>query len=397
MKPIDQFYFIRNNLVDEAPKSLLLCYQPIVGLSGVALYQLLLALFDQGQAPHQFAHLLNHLDMGMSQLLSALDRLSALDLLVLYKKAETYYLELRAPLSPVAFLAQPAYRTLLEKRIGEEAVSLLTMDRPGGLVRVSKQFAQVFDEEGQPLPQQQAPQGFDLDLFKQQMGRDGLRFKAEQSDIIALYRLAEQHQLTWYQTYQLAKKTAVGQLVSISRMTQQLQAQQHAQLAGPSPVLSPSEQRLVQEAKSKSALQFLKEIKASKRATVSRQDQEFLRQLGESGLLDEVINMVVLFTFKKVDSANLNEKYALKVANELRYRQVTTAEAALQQLKQGGQKSSAEAKPTPASAKSNVPTWSNPDYRVEATAEELAELAQLQAEIMQNLAQGGEVHGKDSE
>lgn len=36
-------------------------------------------------------------------------------------------------------------------------------------------------------------------------------------------------------------------------------------------------------------------------------------------------------------------------------------------------------------APSNVPSWSNPEYKVEATAEDLAELEQLQKEIQENL------------
>ena len=33
----------------------------------------------------------------------------------------------------------------------------------------------------------------------------------------------------------------------------------------------------------------------------------------------EVINIILLLTFNKVDSANINEKYAMKVANDYAY------------------------------------------------------------------------------
>ena len=44
------------------------------------------------------------------------------------------------------------------------------------------------------------------------------------------------------------------------------------------------------------------------------------------GLLDEVINIILLLTFNKVDSANINEKYAMKVANDYAYQKIHSAE-----------------------------------------------------------------------
>ena len=62
------------------------------------------------------------------------------------------------------------------------------------------------------------------------------------------------------------------------------------------------------------------------------------------GLLDEVINIILLLTFNKVDSANINEKYAMKVANDYAYQKIHSAEEAVLRIRERGQKSQAQKK-----------------------------------------------------
>ena len=54
------------------------------------------------------------------------------------------------------------------------------------------------------------------------MGRDGLRFADEGEATLALFAIAEEQQWTWYETYLLAKETAVDRTVSPKRMKQKL-------------------------------------------------------------------------------------------------------------------------------------------------------------------------------
>lgn len=65
-----------------------------------------------------------------------------------------------------------------------------------------------------------------------------------------------------------------------------------------------------------------------------------MQELANLGLLDEVINVILLLTFNKVDSANLNEKYALKVANDFSYQEVTSAEEAVLRIRERNQQPS---------------------------------------------------------
>ena len=151
-----------------------------------------------------------------------------------------------------------------------------------------------------------------MEMFKRMMGRDGLRFADEGEATLALFAIAEEQQWTWYETYLLAKETAVDRIVSPKRMKQKL-----AQASQEQPCMSYSrqEETILREAKAKSSLQFLAEIKKARNATITQSERKTLSKLADLGLLDEVINIILLLTFNKTQSAKLNEKYALKVGN----------------------------------------------------------------------------------
>ena len=215
------------------------------------------------------------------------------------------------------------------------------------------------------------------------MARENLRFENEKEDLLVLFAISEQQNWTWYETYLLAKETAVGHVISTKRMKQKLN--QKPTESG----FSNAEQTIIREAKSKSAMQFLAEIKKTKHATITRGERQCLQELANLGLLDEVINVILLLTFNKVDSANLNEKYALKVANDFSYQEVTSAEEAVLRIRERNQQPSKKANQT-ATSKSNVPDWSNPDYKNETSVEKQAELEEQKRKLLAKLDQGGD-------
>ena len=215
------------------------------------------------------------------------------------------------------------------------------------------------------------------------MARENLRFENEKEDLLVLFAISEQQNWTWYETYLLAKETAVGHVISTKRMKQKLNQKPAA--SG----FSNAEQTIIREAKSRSAMQFLAEIKKTKHATITRGERQCLQELANLGLLDEVINVILLLTFNKVDSANLNEKYALKVANDFSYQEVASAEEAVLWIRERNQQPSKKANQT-ATSKSNVPDWSNPDYKNETSAEKQAELEEQKRKLLAKLDQGGD-------
>ena len=389
MKPNDRFSFLKNNRVSQDPTTLVQCYLPIIGQDALSLYLYTLAFWDDGQKEHLFAAILNHLNFGMDRLLKAFKILSAFNLVTLYQKGDGYELAIHPTLSSSDFLRHTVYRTLLEKKIGEPAVSDLRQEQAGG-EPLTVPLSQAFPEIEELASHDETPvkadfkNDFDLEHFRQLMARDNLRFQDEQSDVLELFKIADEKKWTWFETYQLAKSTAVSQVISVKRMREKL-AQKPV-----SSDFSPQEATIIREAKSKTALQFLAGIKQTRNAGIIQAERDLLKQMADLGLLDEVINVVILLTFNKVDSANLNEKYAMKVANDYSYNKIRSAEEAVLRIREKNQKGQAQKSAKTAPVKNNVPKWSNPEYRNETSEETRLELERKKKEMLARLEKGGD-------
>ena len=389
MKPNDRFSFLKNNRVSQDPISLVQCYLPIIGQDALSLYLYTLAFWDDGQKEHLFASILNHLNFGMDRLLKAFKILAAFNLVTLYQNGDGYKLVIHPTLSQSDFLRHTVYRTLLEKRIGDTAVSDLRQEAADGEA-LTVSLSQAFPEVEELASHDETPvkadfkNDFDLEHFRQLMARDGLRFQDEQSDVLELFKIADEKKWTWFETYQLAKGTAVSQVISVKRMREKL-AQKSV-----SSDFSPQEATIIREAKSKTALEFLAGIKQTRNAGIIQAERDLLKQMADLGLLDEVINVVLLLTFNKVDSANLNEKYAMKVANDYAYNKIRSAEEAVLRIREKNQKGQAQKSAKTAPVKTNVPKWSNPEYKNETSEETRLELERKKKEMLARLEKGGD-------
>jgi len=384
MKPNHQFSFLRNNAVSPDIAILTKLYLPILGREAVTLYLYLQSFGDNWQKQHLFSQILNHLDFGLNILEESFERLAAIKLVDLYQTDDHYLVQLHPTLTAEEFFSHNVYSRLLEKKIGEAAADALRPENPSG-EKLVKPFMQVFGMEAEQPRAVRKANDFDLEYFKQRMAQDNLRFANEKEDLLELFAIAEQKKWTWYETYVLARETAVSQVISTKRMKQKL-AQKPAEGQ-----FSKQEQSIIQEAKRTSPMVFLAEIKKTRQAAITRTERKLLLDLAELGLLDEVINVILLLTFNKVDSANLNEKYALKVANDFSYQKVTTAEEAVLKIRERNQQTNN--RPTQVSSvstKSNVPNWSQPDYKNETSAEKQAELEEQKRRLLAKLEGGGE-------
>ena len=387
MKPNDRFSFIKNNRVSQDTSSLVQCYLPIIGQEALSLYLYTITFWDGGQKEHLFSHILNHLNFGMPTLLQSFKVLSALDLLTLYQKGETYELQLHSPLSSQEFLSHSVYSRLLEKKIGDTAVSAMKQAPSEGealSVSLSQVFPTLTEEVTPSKSKSKLKNDFDLEHFQQLMARDGLRFEDEQADVLELFAIADEKKWTWFETYQLAKATAVAQVISVKRMREKI-AQKPA-----TSDFSPKEMTIIREAKNKTPLQFLAEIKQTRKGNITQSERELLHQMASLGLLDEVINIILLLTFNKVDSANVNEKYAMKVANDYAYQKIRTAEEAVLRIRERQQKGQEEQKNKASSTKTNVPQWSNPEYKNQTSEETRLELERKKQEMLARLEEGGD-------
>lgn len=388
MKPNDRFSFLKNNRVSQDPITLVQCYLPIIGQDALNLYLYTLAFWDNGQKEHLFAAILNHLNFGMDRLLKAFKILSAFNLITLYQKGDVYELVIHPTLSSSDFLRHNVYRILLEKKIGDSAVSDLCGVQADGealIVPLSQAFPEIEDLASHDETPVKAnfKNDFDLEHFRQLMARDGLRFQDEQSDVLELFKIADEKKWTWFETYQLAKATAVSQVISVKRMREKLVQKSI------SSDFNSQEETVIREAKRKTALQFLAEIKQTRKAGIIQAERDLLKQMADLGLLDEVINVVILLTFNKVDSANLNEKYAMKVANDYSYNKIRSAEEAVLRIREKNQKGQEQKTAKTTKEKSNVPKWSNPDYKNETSEETRLELERKKKEMLARLGKGG--------
>lgn len=387
MKPNDRFSFLKNNRVSQDTSSLVQCYLPIIGQEALSLYLYAITFWDGGQKEHLFANILNHLNFGMNTLLQSFKILSAVDLLTLYQEGEVYELQLYSPLSSQDFLSHSVYSRLLEKKIGDTAVSAMKQAPSEGeelSVSLSQVFPNLTEEVTTIESKSKLKNDFDLEHFQQLMARDGLRFENEQADVLELFAIADEKKWTWFETYQLAKATAVAKVISVKRMREKIAQKQV------SSDFSPKEMTIIREAKNKTPLQFLAEIKQTRKGNITQSERELLHQMASVGLLDEVINIVLLLTFNKVDSANVNEKYAMKVANDYAYQKIRTAEEAVLRIRERQQKGQEDQKSKTNSTKTNVPKWSNPEYKNQTSEETRLELERKKQEMLARLEEGGD-------
>lgn len=144
--------------------------------------------------------------------------------------------------------------------------------------------------------------------------------------------------------------------------------------------LTEKEAVVVAEAKSKQSIVFLQGLKnAMNGGSVTSFERRILEELTAMRLPDEVINIIVLYTFNRNQKANLVRNYVLMIANDFSYKQVTTAEAAVLLLRSKQQQVEKQ------SYKSNVPSWSNPNYTNKTSPEERAELEKEKQRLLQKL------------
>ena len=385
MRPIDEFSYIKNNKVLLDSDSLSQLYHPVIGNHAVLLYDYLLAFFDNGVKRHKFSEILNHLQLSMHQAEEAFAILTAVDLLVLYQTRDAYVLKLQPALNRETFLSNPIYRRLLEQEIGDVAVAELDIKIPQEARDISKKFSDIFSAEGTPKPKANVSKNhFDWDSFERLMLRDGLQFKDEKADVVSIYSLADKYTMNWFDTYHLAKSTAINGKISPQRMTVQLEQPKNLKSQGQSKEqFDTKEQVIIREAKQANAREFLEKIKAPRRAVVTESERKLLEELANMSFLDEVINVMVLYTLNKTQSANLNKPYIMKVANDFAYQNITTAEAAVLKMRSFAQRNK-DRKAQAKVAKSNVPEWTAKEYKHVATAEEKAKLEELKRSMLED-------------
>lgn len=392
MRPIEEFVYVTNQALVADQASLMRCYYPLIGTTAYSLYQYLLHFYDNGNHRHKFSDILNHTGFGMQAIEDALAVLTAVDLVSFYKSAKGYYvLDLKAPLSVDLFLNHAVYRSLLEQKIGEPALEALRPGRTDGLQDLSKRFSEVFTDAPVSFVtsrENQPKNSFDLSSFRNRMQADGLTFTDEKTDVPELYKISERYQMTWYDTYLLAKRTAVNHRIIISRMTVYLD-QVQAQKQSGDQALTETEERILRSVQAESPRDYLQGAKGS-RGRVTQAEQDLLTDLAQRGFLDEVINLMVAYSLGRTNSTNLNKEYLTKLANDFAYKGIGNAKEGLLALRSGYErKKQTTANKSSKTKESNVPKWSNPNYDNQTSQADQAKLDEIKRRALAKLADQG--------
>ncbi|VEF31181.1 replication initiation and membrane attachment protein [Streptococcus urinalis] len=389
MKPIDEFSYLQHNRVPYDSRSFMQLYFPILGNDASSVYQYFVTFFDDGTRKHKFSEVLNHLQFGMRRFEEALVLLTALDLMVLYQTQDSYLIKLNPTLGNEIFLNNAVYRRLLDQKIGEIALKELDIKIPANARDISKRFSDVFgDLKLSQTPKIESKIQFDLDSFKRLMVRDGLSFEDETNDVVSLYNISEKFGLTWFDIYQIAKETAINYKIAVNRLSTKLLVGKET---SDSSEFTSAERIVISEAKQSTSFDFLEKIKLARKAKVTKTEKDLLVELAKMNFLDEVINVMVLYTINKTHSANLQKTYLMKMANDFSYQNVTTAEEAVLKLRafsERKQTSKQSSKKT-----TSVPTWSNANYENQTSSDtknRLEEKRRRSLERLQGLKKGGD-------
>lgn len=395
MRPIDRFTVKNAAQTSFDAGVFVMFYQPIVGLSGFALYQLLRVF------PNQNGHLsdlLNHLDFGMNDLNTAFDQLSALHLLAIYEDHGEVTLDLHSPLTPESFLADGLYRQLLIDKLGQPAVDHLVRETTFSGQNRTKTFSDVYRvtaDTGNQTATLPNASGLDLIAFQAAMHQQGLQFSNETKDILALYALADKFKLDWYKLFKASEETQnPDRTLNIANLSRRLISQHQKQ-----PRLldfSQAEQALIRTAKSVKPDQLLSQIKKRRfDGHPTQKEKQLLLRLGRDGVLAEIQNMLIIYFLEIRGYSNVSD-YMEEQANRWKKEQVTSAELAVKWLAsyqskqtekaQKKAKSQTQAKSTPVGSK--TPDWYEPNYKNETSEDQQAELEKIRRQALEKMNGG---------
>ena len=288
MRPIDKFIVENNEKISFDAGVFVMYYQPILGLEGFALYQLL-RVFPQQNG--RLSDLLNQLDYGMNALELSIEKLSALKLMDIYDDHGRLTFVLHSHLTPEHFLSDPLYKQLLIDKIGQTAVDKLQLSNTFSGKNISKRFSDIYrvnDIQTPVEPSSQVTGSLDLSAFQAAMQQQGIQFSDETKDTLALYALSEKFGLDWYQLFKIAETTQnADQSLNTANMSRRLITlnQKQPRLLD----FSKAEQALIRTAKSERPDSLLAQIKKRRfDGHPTQKEKQLLARLSRDGVADDI-------------------------------------------------------------------------------------------------------------
>ena len=122
---------------------------------------------------------------------------------------------------------------------------------------------------------------------------------------------------------------------------------------------------------------------------MTNSEKQILTDLAQRGFMDEVINLMVAYSLGRTHSTNVNREYISKLANDFAFKNIVTAEQGLLALRSRYDKKSQQSK-ADSKKKTNVPSWSNPDYDNQTSQADQAKLDEIRRRALAKLEKGKE-------
>ena len=307
MRPIDKFIVENNEKISFDAGVFVMYYQPILGLEGFALYQLL-RVFPQQNG--RLSDLLNQLDYGMNALELSIEKLSALKLMDIYDDHGRVTFVLHSHLTPEQFLLDPLYKQLLIDKIGQTSVDKLDQSNTFSGKNISKRFSDIYrvnDIQTPVEPSSQVTGSLDLSAFQAAMQQQGIQFSDETKDTLALYALSEKFGLDWYQLFKIAETTQnADQSLNTANMSRRLITlnQKQPRLLD----FSKAEQALIRTAKSERPDSLLAQIKKRRfDGHPTQKEKQLLARLSRDGVADDIQNMLIIYFLEIRGYSNISD------------------------------------------------------------------------------------------
>ncbi|MCD5003478.1 DnaD domain protein [Enterococcus saccharolyticus] len=425
-------------LTEEGNDGLLHLYQPIIGSHAMALYYALLG-DEEDQHENEFAHIdvLNALNLGLPDFLTARKHLEGVGLLSVFMKEDPefgkiFLYQLEEPLHPQAFLKDEVYSYLLWNVVGERKFNQIVerfkpkkvdtsayreitssfSDVYGALneesfVRKSSKLEQIskdYEVHGKTLQlEDQLDWKFLIDVAKKKFIAESNFTPEFRKQLLLYHNLYGLDELTLVNMMAEVVSLSDGQVDSkalAKYMNQQNKTRPQKQTVAQ---LSPDDQtrrfntlkqtgfsemdlELVQMSEETAPVDFLQAIKREKHSFVTDSESWLLKSLVEkSPLPNSVINVLMHYVLVIQKNSTLQANFVNKIATDWSEIGIKSPEAAIQHVRQLVKESKEKVKRprTPYKQqpvrKETLPDWvDNPTEEVEDPAQQAAINQRLQ-------------------
>lgn len=360
LKPKDKYQVVLGTY--EMSPLLSVLYLPILGAPAFSLYDYFLAQGRILTEKKSHTFLLSALDCGLPDFLKSRQKLEALGLMKTFYTEDTYYYQLKNPLSVEKFFQDDIFIQLLREKIGDTALNelkekLLPEKISGKDISVT--FTTIFPRTLDYLPTESTPKKvkesnttFDWLFFSDILSHQGIHLREfskedrkELQDIVNLYGYSELDlgKLTLRSTV----TSLEGEVFSLKKLKQIIAKEFSEKLQDLNDIkpVTQNEDRFalllekgftqeeiafIKACEEFTPLNFLAGIKKQKGGFVANSEKYLIENLHKRHVLpDSVLNVLLDYVLRQQNRSNLQSAYVEAIANSWAQEKIYTPEEAI--------------------------------------------------------------------